>query len=383
MKIPINKERLAGTFTHLCETDSPSRRERRMANTLHNLFKTLGADSIEEDGSAALTGSDTGNLIVRFNGNDPSRHPLFFSCHMDTVEPGVGVRVTRTGDIFTSHGDTILGGDDKSGVAALIELMTILSESSARYGPIELVFTTCEEIGLLGAKHLEHERIRARFGYALDSTGIDRIITGAPASNRLTINVHGIAAHAGLNPEQGISAFCMAAKAMAGLQLGRLDDESTANFGLINGGVATNIVPALITIEGEVRSHSLQKLAFYTNAILSAFENIAGEWVIPEGAKGKQPRIDSVVRLEYPAMSLSENHPALARIRQAGRIAGRNLEFCIAGGGSDANILNSYGLATAIVATGMNNVHTTEESLDLNDIISLTKLLYAVVIAET
>lgn len=383
MNIPVNKERLAGTLIRLCETDSPSRREGRMADTLRDLFKTLGADSIEEDSSAARTGSDTGNLIVRFNGSDPSRQSLFFSCHMDTVEPGVGVRVTRTGDIFTSRGDTILGGDDKSGIAALIELMTILSESSARYGPIELVFTTCEEIGLLGAKHLEYERLRARFGYALDSTGIDRIITGAPASNRLKINVHGIAAHAGLNPEQGISAFCMAAKAMAGLQLGRLDDESTANFGLINGGVATNIVPALLTIEGEVRSHSLQKLAFYTNAIISAFENVAGEWVVPEGAKGKQPRIESDVQLEYPAMSLAENHPALTRIRQAGRIAGRHLEFCIAGGGSDANILNSYGLPTAIVATGMNNVHTTEESLDLNDVISLTRLLYAAVIAET
>lgn len=381
MHIPINKERLARTLVHLCETDSPSRREGRMADALRKLFTTLGADSIEEDNSADLTGSDTGNLIVRFNGNDRSRQPLFFSCHMDTVEPGIGVRVARKGDILRSRGETILGSDDKSGIAALIELMTILSESDAGHGLIELVFTTCEEVGLLGAKHLDFKRLRAPFGYALDTTGIDRIITGAPASNRLKIDVHGIAAHAGLNPEQGISAFCLAAKAMAGLQLGRLDDESTANFGLINGGVATNIVPALLTIEGEVRSHSLQKLAFYTTAIISAFENVAGEWVVPEVAKGKQPWIDSIVQLEYPAMSLAENHPVLTRIRQAGRIAGRNLEFCSAGGGSDANILNSYGLPTAIVATGMNNVHTTEEYLDLNDVVSLTKLLYAVVVS--
>ena len=179
-----------------------------MAALLHDHFATLGADSIEVDNSAPLTGSDTGNLIVRFNGNDPSREPVFFSCHMDTVEPGCGVRVARKGDIFTSHGDTVLGGDDKSGIAALIELMTVLSENKVSHGLIELVFTTCEEVGLLGAKHLEHEKLRAHFGYALDTTGIDRVITGAPASNRLKIQVHGIAAHAGLNPEQGISAFC-------------------------------------------------------------------------------------------------------------------------------------------------------------------------------
>jgi tripeptide aminopeptidase len=381
MNIPINKERLAGTLIHLCETDSPSRREGLMAATLHNLFMTLGADSIEEDSSAALTGSNTGNLIVRFNGNDPSRHPLFFSCHMDTVEPGVGVRVARKGDIFSSCGHTVLGGDDKSGIAALIELMTILSENNIRYGMIELIFTTCEEVGLLGAKHLEYERLQARFGYALDTTGIDRIITGAPAANHLKIHVHGIAAHAGLDPEQGISAIHLAAKAIANLQLGRLDDESTANLGRIHGGVATNIVPARLTIEGEVRSHSMQKLAFYTNTIVSAFQNVAKEWPVPVEAKGKHPWVDIDVQLEYPAMSLVENDPVLTRIRQAGEIAGRNLDFCIAGGGSDANILNSYGLPTAIIATGMKNVHTTEESLDLNDVISLTKLLYGVVIA--
>jgi tripeptide aminopeptidase len=381
MNIPINKERLAGIFTRLCETDSPSRREGRMAALLRDQFTTLGADSIEEDNSAVRTGSDTGNLIVRFNGNAPSRQPLFFSCHMDTVEPGAGVRVIRNSDIFTSRGDTVLGSDDKSGIAALIELMTIIAENKASHGPIELVFTTCEEVGLLGAKHLQYERLQARLGYALDTTGIDRVITGAPAANHLKIHVHGIAAHAGLNPEQGISSFCLAAKAITDLRLGRLDDESTANLGLMHGGVATNIVPALLTIEGEVRSHSLQKLAFYTDTITSTFRKVAKEWSVPLEVGGKCPWVDIDVQLEYPAMSLAENDPVLTRIRQAGQIAGRNLDFCTAGGGSDANILNSYGLSTAIVATGMNNVHTTEEYLDLNDVISLTKLLYAVVIA--
>ena len=379
MNIPINKERLAGTLIRLCETDSPSRSEGRMATLLRDQFTALGADAIQEDTSAAGTGSDTGNLIVRFNGTDPSREPLFFSCHMDTVEPGTGVRVARNGDVFSSRGDTVLGADDKSGIAALLELMTILSESKADHGLVELVFTTCEEVGLLGARHLDYECLQSRFGYALDTTGIDRVITGAPAANRLKITLHGIAAHAGLNPEQGISAFCLAAKAMTDLRLGRLDDESTANFGCMHGGVATNIVPALLTLEGEVRSHSTEKLASYTNTIISSFQNVVKEWPVPAEVGDKHPWVDIDVQLEYPAMSLHENDPVLTRIRQVGLLAGRKLEFLIAGGGSDANILNSYGLPTAIVATGMNNVHTTEEYLDLNDVVSLTELLYAIV----
>ncbi|MDR3629939.1 MAG: M20/M25/M40 family metallo-hydrolase [Desulfocapsaceae bacterium] len=375
----INRERLAGIFAGLCETDSPSRREGRMAALLREQFTLLGADSIEEDGSAARTGSDTGNLIVRFNGSDPSRQPLFFSCHMDTVEPGTGVQVVRNGDIFTSRGNTVLGSDDKSGIAALIELMTVLSEDRADHGCIELVFTTCEEIGLLGAKHLAYERLRAQLGYALDTTGIDRVITGAPASNHLKIFLHGIAAHAGLNPEDGVSALSMAAAAIARLRLGRLDAESTANLGLINGGVATNIVPALLAIEGEVRSHSTEKLAAYTDTLVSAFRKVVGEWPVPPGAGGQKPWVDIQVQLEYPSMLLHDDDPVLDRIRRAGLQADRDLQFLVAGGGSDANILNSYGLSTAIVATGMHNVHTTEEYLDLNDAVSLTELLHAIV----
>ena len=382
MHIPINEERLAATFIRLCETDSPSRSEGRLAALLRDHFTALGADALLEDDSAVRTGSDTGNLIIRFNGNDPCREALFFSCHMDTVEPGTGVRVVRKGDIFSSLGDTILGGDDKSGIAALIELMTILSEKEINHGPIELVFTTCEEIGLLGAKHLDPEHLRARFGYALDTTGIDRIITGAPASNRLKITLQGIAAHAGLNPEEGISAFCLAAKAITGLQLGRLDDQSTANLGRMHGGVATNIVPALLIIEGEVRSHSREKLELHTKAIISTFQKVVGGWPVPAAVGDRRPRVDIDVRPEYPAMSLQADDPVLARVRQAGVLAGRNLEFLVAGGGSDANILNSYGLPTAIIATGMNNVHTTQESLDLKDVVSLTRLLYAIVMAD-
>jgi tripeptide aminopeptidase len=332
---------------------------------------------------------------------------------MDTVEPGCGVKVLRNGNIFTSLGDTVLGSDDKSGIAALIELIQILRENKIDHGPIELLFTTCEEIGLLGAKALDRTQLSARYGYALDSTGIDRIITGAPAANKLKIEVHGIAAHAGLHPEQGISALCLTASAIADLRLGRLDEESTANFGLIHGGVATNIIPDHITIEGEVRSHSLQKLAAHTEEIKRTFQQVIECWPLPPSlapsalehpcpsplppslaptalghpcpsplspSLAPTPSVTINVQLEYPAMRLELSDPVLVRVKQAGINLGRNLEFQIAGGGSDANILNSFGLPTAIIATGMDKVHTTEECLDLKDLISLTELLFAIVV---
>lgn len=409
MNIPINRERLARTFIELCEIDSPSRLEKPVLDYLKTTFQQLGASAIIEDDSARQTGADCGNLLVRFTGSGAKTDAVFFACHMDTVEPGRGIKVERNGDIFTSRGDTVLGSDDKSGIAALIELIQILQETQASYGPVEFLFTTCEEIGLLGAKALDCATLTARFGYALDSTGIDRVIIGAPAANKLKIDVHGIAAHAGLHPEQGISALCLTASAIADLRLGRLDEESTANFGLIHGGVATNIIPDHITIEGEVRSHSLQKLTAHTEEITRTFHQVIECWPLPPSlapaALGRpcpsplppslaptdaeqadnsllapSPSVTIEVQREYPAMRLAMNDPVLTRVQQAGLKLGRELAFEIAGGGSDANIFNNAGLPTAIIATGMDKVHTTDERLRLCDLISLTELLYAITV---
>ena len=376
-RYPIDKERLAKTFVSLCEIDSPSRQERRIADYLKGLFEELGADSVVEDNSAARTGADCGNLIVRFAGT-VIKEPMFFACHMDTVEPGIGVKVLRSGDVFTSRGNTVLGGDDKSGIAAVIELIRVLKESKLDHGPIEILLTTCEEIGLLGAKYLDHQLLHAKSGYALDSTGIDKVVVGAPAANRLKVEVHGIAAHAGLNPEQGVSAFCLAARAIADMRLGRLDEQSTANFGLIQGGVATNIVPDLITMEGEVRSHSPEKLDAYTQEIESTFRNVVQGWSAQIG-NSKQPSVEISVEKEYPVMRLRDDEPVVKRVRDAGELLGVEIDFQVAGGGSDANIFNSYGLKTAIVATGMTAVHTVDESLNLHDLYRLTELLLAIV----
>lgn len=378
MNNSIQPERLAATFTTLCEMSSPSRNERNIADHLKKVFSDLGADTILEDSSASATGSGSGNLIIRFNGNSPEADGLFFSCHMDTVEPGDGVQVYRNGSIFTSKGDTILGGDDKSGIASIIEMMTVIKENKLDHGMIEIVLTTCEEIGLLGSKHIERELITAKYGYALDSSGIDTVITGAPAANKFTIEITGAAAHAGLHPEEGISAIQVAARAINTVKLGRLDEVSTANLGIINGGVATNIIPEGVVIQGEVRSHSPEKLSQYTADIKTAFTQAADEWVNDSPDNLKKPLVAMQIRPEYPAMSLTQDSAVITRIKHAGKKSGRELKFVVSGGGSDANIFNGFGLPTAIVSTGMDKVHTTDEQLDLNDLLSLTELILTV-----
>ncbi|MHB8788864.1 MAG: M20/M25/M40 family metallo-hydrolase [Desulfobulbaceae bacterium] len=376
MKTTIDRERLAADFVLLCETDSPSREEGNIAALLRTMFTRLGADEILEDDSKAATNSNTGNLIIRFGGS-AEYEPIFLNCHMDTVEPGRGVKVRREGDTFFSSGDTILGSDDKSGIAAILEAVRCIRADNLPHRPLEIILTTCEEIGLLGAKNLDPALIRARIGYALDSTGFGTVITGAPAANRLEITVRGVAAHAGLHPEWGVNAISLAAQGLNSAPLGRIDEESTVNFGTIQGGTATNIVPDRVTIHGEARSHSTATLANLTRRIEEAFAQAVADWQDPTGQAKGQPELAFTATPDFPAMRLDPNGPAIRLIARAAAAIGLQLEYKIAGGGSDANIFNGHGLQTAIIATGMTHVHSTDEQVDLQDMVDLTRLLIA------
>ncbi len=372
----INRERLAQTFIRLCETDSPSRKEGSMAVLVTKILCELGADPPVEDDSAVITGAECGNLIFHFAG-DPEQEPLFFNCHLDTVEPGRGIKVVRKDDIFTSLGETILGSDDKSGIAAMIEALTVLRENNINHAPMDFVFTTCEEIGLLGAKALNPEHIQAKMGYALDSTGFGRVIIGAPAANRLRITVKGVAAHAGLHPEQGINAITLAGQALAVAPCGRIDEETTANFGTIQGGAASNIVAEEVVIVGEVRSHSPEKLDRLTAGIEQAFRSVVEEWSDPSGKTRGLPQLDFQVKQDFPAMQLTAEDPVIQRLDAAAAQIGIPVKHEIAGGGSDANVFNGCGLVTAIIASGMTHVHSTDEQVTLEDMTDLTALVLA------
>jgi len=373
----INQERLAAAFTTLCEIDSPSKQEGRVAAFLKSLFLDMGAEVFEDD-SAAKTGSDCGNLFVRFPDGGLERDPVFFNCHMDTVLPAVGVKVRREGEIFTSAGDTVLGSDDKAGIAALIEVMHTLQEKNIPYGPVEFVFTTCEEVGLLGVKALDPLNIKAKMGYALDSSGINRVVVGAPAANRITIEIKGIAAHAGLSPEKGISAIHLTAKAVARLRLGKLDSESTANLGVINGGTASNIIPESVQIQGEVRSHRVELLEDYTENIRSVFQQEVDSWHDPGGKVTGRPSLNFTIIDDYPVLKLDRESDVIKRVEAAAAELGRKLDYVVAGGGSDANIFNSYNIECAILSTGMDKVHSTQETIKLSDMALTAELIMAI-----
>ena len=374
----INSERLAQVFTAMCTIDSPSGEEAELAGFLKDIFmREFPEATIAEDDSAKETGSNANNLVIQFPG-DLHGEPIFFNCHLDTVGPARGVQVIRDGSRFSSAGDTILGGDDKAGIAILIEAVRAIKEAGRPHLPFDLVFTTCEEVGLRGAKALNISLLRAKEGYALDSSGVDLLITGAPAANHFRFTVTGAAAHAGLHPERGINAIQLAAQCLAGLSLGRLDEESTANIGRITGGTATNIIPESVLVEGEVRSHSQEKLAAFSQQIKDTVQAAIDNWTPGPGAQlgsGVRPRLDFHLAQEYPSMHIERNAPILQRVDSAAARLQREIRYERAGGGSDANIFNAKGLQTAIIGIGMDHVHSTEESIDLRDMHRTAELI--------
>ena len=270
----INAARLKDEFLELVSISSPSRREGSIARRLETILKAMGG-SVEVDGAGETIGGDTGNLLARFPGNTPGAPPFLLSGHMDTVGPAEAIHPVVEGDVIRTDGTSVLGGDDKAGVVAILEAVRVLRERRIPHGDLELVLTICEENGLLGAKNFDTARLRAKRGLVLDVDGVCELITRAPAANRMTFTVQGLAAHAGICPEQGMSAIRIASEAIAAMKLGRLDAETTANLGVIQGGLAGNIVPASVMVRGETRSLSLEKLAAQTEHMRRCFDEAA------------------------------------------------------------------------------------------------------------
>jgi tripeptide aminopeptidase len=230
----------------------------------------------------------------------------------------------------------------------------------------------------MGAKALTPSSIKAKIGYALDSSGINRVVVGAPAANHITAIINGIAAHAGLSPEKGISAIHLASKAIARLDLGRLDSESTANIGLIAGGTATNIIPEYVVVQGEVRSHTLSKLEEHIRQIENIFQDEVDSWADPESIVEGKPSLDFRVVEDYPVMKLDKDSAVIKRVEEAAASFDAELDYVVAGGGSDANIFNSLGIQCAILSTGMDKVHSTQETIKLSDMALTANLVMAI-----
>jgi tripeptide aminopeptidase len=358
-------------FVELAALPSPPGEERPVADVVTRYLRELGL-TVEEDDAGAHVGSTMGNLFCRLepSGNGGGT-PLFFCAHLDTV-PAEGPLQPVIEDGFVRNaGGTILGADNKAAVAAMLAgARRVLAENRPHPG-IELLFTPKEEVGLLGAAAFDQHRLRARIGFVYDQAApIGDVILGAPHSQALEVRFHGRAAHAGMYPEEGRSAIAAAARAIADLRLGRLDEETTANIGLIQGGSGTNIVPEWCTLSAEARSHEERKLRDLVQEMVDAFafaaslEDCEVETQVSKSYRGYRfKRDDAVVRIA---------HAALER-------AGYSPRYGLSGGAADANVFNERGLACLNLANGMQDIHTPDERIRVEDLEAMVGVTLALV----
>jgi len=365
----VNRNRLVDEFLELVKIDSLSRKERKMCDTLKQKLENMGHTSIEDDAGQKI-GGDCGNVICTIKGskNVPA---ILITAHMDTVVPGIGKKAVVDGDIIKSDGTTILGGDDASGIAVILETLKVLKEENIQHGDIQIAFTIAEEIGLLGAKNMDFTKIHAKYGFILDSDGrIGCAAVKAPSQNKIHVVIKGKAAHAGMEPENGISVFSIMSEAITNMKLGRIDEETTANIGMINGGLATNIVCDRVEIECEARSRQQVKLETQTAHMRECFENAAAKW-------GGQ--IEFKAEIEYPAFNINKDS-AIVKIMEAAAVkCGFVYEGVATGGGSDTNIINSKGIEAVDISIGMTKVHSVDEQIAISDMQNAVLFLVAII----
>lgn len=374
----INETRLKDLLIELIRIDSLSRKERDVAMRLKREMEELGA-TVEIDDAGEKVGGNVGNVIVHFPGNRTSARPLLLSAHMDTVVPGEGIVPVLEGDILRTDGTTVLGGDDKSGVAIICEVLRVVQENQLPCSDVDVLFTICEEAGLIGAKCLDPNRLRARIGLVLDSDSVGFLFTKAPAANRIEFRIHGLEAHAGVCPEKGISAVKVAAEGVAQMKLGRIDHETTANIGVIEGGMAVNIVPNLVVLKGKARSHSSEKLEQQTQHMLHCLQEAAARHVVESDGRRFSARVEAKIDRDYDRMDVPDQAPIVQLVQAAAKNLNVEITTTATGGGCDANVLNQKGLEVANLSTGMRDIHTVKEWLDLKDLYLSAQMVLEIV----
>ena len=346
----MSAEAVVDDFIRLCEIESPSRHERRVADALTAQLRSLGLE-VEEDDSGRETGSDAGNLLARIPG--PEGSPTVLLCaHMDTVPLTGPVEVTRTDGVLQNRHDAILGADNKAAIAVI---MAVAREVVARGAPVgvEILFTTCEEISLLGAKHFDRSRLRSDWGWVFDhASPIGELIVAAPTYYWIEAEFHGHAAHAGIRPEDGRSAISAAAAGVARLALGRVDERSTTNVGRIEGGTARNVVAERCRVELEARSLDDARAAELVREITDA---------LTQAAADGECDLETVVEEQFRGYTLSRASEPAAIAAAALEARGIEPSYIPTGGGSDANVFVADGLPVLNVANGTERNHQPDE----------------------
>jgi tripeptide aminopeptidase len=366
----VPNDEVVSLFTELAALPSPPGEERVVADRVTAYLRDLGLDVAEDDAGARI-GSNAGNLYARIEPTDESGTPLFFCAHLDTVPPEAAIEPVVEDGVIRNAAGTILGADNKAAVAVMLEATRQLLSENRPHSGVELLFTPKEEVGLHGAAAFDHEQLQARVGYVYDQAApIGEVILGAPYAHSMEVRFHGRASHSGMYPEEGRSAIAAAAKAISDLKLGRIDEDSTANVGLISGGTAGNIVPEWCSFLAEARSHDPRKLADLVREMLEAATFAAGledcqvETEVHKSYSGYRfKRDDYVVRLAGSALERAGYEPC----------------FKLSGGAADANVFNERGLACVNLANGMAEIHTPQEHIAVEDLDRMVDVTLALV----
>jgi tripeptide aminopeptidase len=357
-------------FLELCAIPSPPGEERAVADAVTRYLHDLGLD-VDEDDAGERIGSNTGNLLCRLPDRNDGGTPLFLCAHLDTVPPEGPLEPVVEDGVVRNAGGTILGADNKAAVVVLLEAARRLVVERRPHAGVELLFTPKEEVGLLGAGAFDHTRLEAELGYVYDNAApIGVVVTGAPYGRTLTARFHGRAAHSGMYPEDGRSAVAAAARAIADLRLGRLDDETTANVGLISGGSARNVVPEWCVLEAEARSHDERKLADLVQEMLDSFGFAAslGDCTV-----------ETDVGVSYDGYRFRRDEPVVRLAETALAHCGYEVRPALTGGGADANVFNARGLPCVNLANGMAAIHTPDEHIAVEDLEGMVDVTLALI----
>lgn len=368
----IDKQRMTDHVIDIIKIDSLSKKEKDVANKLQKDMEDLGAECFYDDAGEKVNGN-VGNLIVKLEGNKPDAPTFFLSAHMDTVGPGEGIKPRIEDGILKSDGTTILGSDDKSGIAVIVETIRAIKENGVPHGDIEIAFTICEEIGLLGSKHIDMSFFKAKHGIVLDSSTPDRLVLKCPSADKMEFTVHGLEAHAGLCPENGLSAIQITSEAISKMKLGRIDELTTANVGVIGGGRATNIVPNLVRVVAEARSHDEETLKNQVDHMRKCFHDAVSNYEVTlhdetsSEAKTYVAKLEEEIERSYDRMDVDIKSLPVILVEAAVKNLGHTIKRHTSGGGCDANYFNKFGIECANLGTGMYELHTLNEYLVLEE----------------
>ncbi|MBI1757522.1 MAG: M20/M25/M40 family metallo-hydrolase [Fimbriimonas ginsengisoli] len=367
----VQEERLVELFKELCFINAPPLGERDSVAFVKDLLAKAGLE-VYEDEAGGKIGGNGNNLIAWLRGSLQQAPKVFLSAHFDTVEPTAGLQMEERDGVFASASDTILGADDKGGMAPAIEAVLALKESGLPHGDVCLLLSVAEEIGLKGAGALEVQDLGLDFGYVLD-TGppVGSFVTRTATHDNLIVTIHGKAAHAGKDPEKGINAIEVAADAISGMKLGRLGPEATANIGIIEGGTGVNVVCPTVKIRAEARNTSVPELDAQIAHMVNRFE---------EAARKRGARAEILHERHYSAYHVADDAPVVKLAQEASRTLGFEPTLRTTLGGSDANVYNAKGLPSIVLATAMEHIHTHDECISRQGLIDTARLALEILV---